>query len=118
MGGHSPEEIRAETRTYMMVFAALAVLTIVTVAISYLDLSTGPAVFLGLAVATVKGSLVAAYFMHLISERKVIYGILALTLVFFTVLMTVSMGNYVSRTDIERPGNASVAPQESAEHVP
>ena len=48
MGGQSPEEIRKETRTYIMVFAALAVLTIVTVAISYLNLSAGPAVFLAM----------------------------------------------------------------------
>lgn len=122
MGGHSPEEIKAETRTYMMVFAALAVLTIVTVAISYLDLSAGPAVALGLFVATVKASLVACYFMHLLDEKKTIYWILGLTMVFFTVLMTLSMGNYLSRPDVENPGAASVIADEEhgAEeaHVP
>ena len=32
-----------------------------------------------LLVATIKGSLVACYFMHLISEKKLIYAVLALT---------------------------------------
>ncbi|HYO76506.1 MAG TPA: cytochrome C oxidase subunit IV family protein [Thermoanaerobaculia bacterium] len=87
--GHdnSPEAIRKEIRRYMVVFGALAVLTIVTVAISQLHLPTWQAVALALVVATVKGSLVAAFFMHLVSERKLIYAVLALTVFFFGVLM-------------------------------
>ena len=116
MGGHSPEEIKAETRTYMMVFAALAVLTIITVAISYLDLSAGPAVALGLFVATVKGSLVACYFMHLLDEKKTIYAILALTMFFFAVLMTVSLTGAFAMPGVEDPGAASVVATED-EHA-
>lgn len=120
MGGHSPEEIRAETRTYVMVFAALAALTVITVGLSYLDLSTGPAVFFGLLVATVKGGLVAAYFMHLLSERKLIYAILVLTMVFFVAVMSIAAGHFVGRDDIDRPGAASTVPVEESpeQHVP
>ena len=71
----------------MLVFAALAVLTIVTVSVSYLDLSTSEAVFLALIIASIKGSLVASYFMHLISEKALISWILILTAVFFFTLM-------------------------------
>ncbi len=87
--GHddSPEGIKREIRRYLIVFAALAVLTIVTVAISRLQLPSWQAIALALAVATVKGSLVAAFFMHLVSERKLIYAVLALTVFFFGVLM-------------------------------
>ena len=63
------------------------VLTIVTVAISYLDLAVPMAVTVALLVAIVKGSLVACYFMHLISEKKLIYAVLALTVAFFVVLL-------------------------------
>jgi hypothetical protein len=38
-------------------------------------------------VATVKGSLVACYFMHLISEKKLILAVLMLTTVFFVALL-------------------------------
>lgn len=94
MGGHGPEEIRRETRTYVIVFVALAALTVVTVAISYLDLGTAAAVFLALLVAAVKGSLVAGYFMHLISEEKIIYAVLILTFVFFLALIILPLGSY------------------------
>ena len=40
-----------------------------------------------LLVATIKGSLVACYFMHLISEKKLIYAVLALTVAFFVALL-------------------------------
>lgn len=84
------EDIQEQIRVYVLVFAALAVLTIVTVAVGYLRLPAGPAVALGLLIATVKGGLVAGYFMHLISEEKVIYIILGFT-VFFLLGMIVIM---------------------------
>ena len=43
---------------------------------------------IALLVATIKGSLVACYFMHLISEKKLIIAVLALTAVFFVALLT------------------------------
>ena len=87
--GHdnSPEAIRKEMRKYLMVFGALAVLTIITVGISQLHLPTHYAIMLALAVAIVKGSLVAAFFMHLISERKLIFAVLGFTVFFFGMLL-------------------------------
>jgi cytochrome c oxidase subunit IV len=76
-------DIDKHVRTYILVFVGLLALTLVTVGISYLDLTTGPAVALALLVALVKGSLVACFFMHLISERKLIYVVLAFTVLFF-----------------------------------
>jgi len=80
-------DIDKHVRIYITVFVALMVLTVVTVAISYLDLSTPIAVTVALIVALVKGSLVACYFMHLISEKKLIYAVLALTAAFFVALL-------------------------------
>src|SRR5688500_8345505 len=79
-------DIDKHVRVYITVFLALMVLTIITVAISYLDLSVPMAVTVALFVAIVKGSLVAGYFMHLVSEKKLIYAVLALTVAFFVVL--------------------------------
>jgi cytochrome c oxidase subunit 4 len=83
----SPEAIKRQTRVYVMIFFALMVLTVVTVAVSYLHLSPHLAILVALMIAAIKGSMVAAYFMHLISEKKAIYGILILTVAFFIVLM-------------------------------
>ena len=84
---NSPDAVRREIRRYLMVFGALAVLTVITVAISQLHLPTHQAILLALAVALVKGSLVAAFFMHLLSERKLIYAVLVLTVFFFGVML-------------------------------
>ena len=85
--GHHAADIDKHVRVYILVFVALMVLTIVTVAISSLPLPVHTAVALALLVAIVKGSLVACYFMHLISEKKLIYAVMALTIVFFAVLL-------------------------------
>ena len=82
-------DIDRHVKVYITVFVALMVLTIVTVAISRLHLSVPIAVTVALLVATIKGSLVACYFMHLISEKKLIYAVLALTAAFFVVLLVV-----------------------------
>ena len=80
-------DIDRHVRVYITVFVALMVLTIVTVAISRVHLPVPIAVTVALAVATIKGSLVACYFMHLISEKKLILWVLALTVVFFVALL-------------------------------
>ena len=80
-------DIDRHVRIYVTVFVALMVLTIVTVAVSRYHLPVPIAVTVALIVATIKGSLVACYFMHLISEKKLIYAVLALTVVFFAALM-------------------------------
>jgi cytochrome c oxidase subunit 4 len=80
-------DIDKHVRVYITVFVALMVLTGITVAISYLDLSVPIAVTIALFVAIVKGSLVAGYFMHLVSEKKLIYAVLVLTFAFFIALM-------------------------------
>ena len=80
-------DIDKHVRIYITVFVALMVLTVVTVWVSRYHLPVPVAVSVALLVATIKGSLVACYFMHLISEKKLIYAVLALTGVFFVVLL-------------------------------
>jgi cytochrome c oxidase subunit 4 len=80
-------DIDKHVRIYITVFVALMVLTIVTVAIAHFHLPMPIAISVALLVATIKGSLVACYFMHLISEKKLIYAVLVLTVVFFAVLL-------------------------------
>jgi cytochrome c oxidase subunit IV len=85
--GDHAVDIDKHVRVYITVFVALMVLTIVTVAVSRFHLPVPIAVTVALIVAFIKGSLVACYFMHLISEKKLIYAVLALTAAFFVVLM-------------------------------
>jgi cytochrome c oxidase subunit 4 len=80
-------DIDKHVKVYITVFVSLMVLTVVTVAISRFHLPIPIAVSVALLVALIKGSLVACYFMHLISEKKLIYAVLALTVAFFVVLL-------------------------------
>jgi len=92
--GH--EDIQHHVKTYIAVFVALMVLTIITVAISYLHLAIALAIAVALIVATIKGSMVAAYFMHLKSERPAIFWILLLTVIFWVHLMFIPVLMYLN----------------------
>jgi len=87
IGHDHAHDIDRQVKIYITVFVALMALTLVTVGISYLHLSTPMAIALALLVAIVKGSLVACYFMHLISEKRLIYVVLAITAIKFVALL-------------------------------
>lgn len=78
-------------RTYILVFVALMVGTLVTVLAAELDVSVPLAITIGLFIATVKASLVACFFMHLIDEKKIIYWTLALTAAFLVALVALPL---------------------------
>jgi cytochrome c oxidase subunit IV len=89
------EDFKHHVRRYLFVFYALIFGTLVTVAASYIpfgnrEINIGVALF----IACGKASLVAGYFMHLISERKMIYGIMAFTAFFFFGLMFLTLSAY------------------------
>lgn len=85
------EHIQNHVKTYIKVFAALAVGTIVTVLASNVRLGIVLGIIVALIIATVKGSLVAGFFMHLSAERKLIYWVLTLTAVFVVVMIGLIM---------------------------
>ena len=85
---NDPEAIAKELKVYWMVFGGLAILTIITVGLCYkLQLPVHTAIIVALVVASIKGFLVAGFFMHLLSEKKLIYSILGITVFFFAVLL-------------------------------
>ena len=78
---------------YRNVFVYLLIGTALTVAASYLEFnvkdSIAGTIFIGLLIASIKGYLVAANFMHLNSEKKMIYWILMLTVFFLVLLLSI-----------------------------
>jgi cytochrome c oxidase subunit 4 len=85
------EDVHSHVKTYIKVFVALAVGTIVTVLASNVHLGIVLGILVALIIATVKGSLVAGFFMHLVAERKVIYWVLVLTATFVVVMVGLIM---------------------------
>tara|TARA_Y100000996_G_C22318309_1_gene559213 strand:+ start:258 stop:563 length:306 start_codon:yes stop_codon:yes gene_type:complete len=96
MSSNSDHSIEHHIQTYIRVFIALGILTIITVAVSYLEVSFIEAFFLAITIASIKGSLVLGFFMHLISERAAIIWILIATTVAFIILMFIPL---ISLTD-------------------
>jgi len=94
---HSHAEVDRQVRAAMYVFGSLLVLTAFTVAAYFLHLPTRLAITLALLIATVKGSLVAAWFMHLVSERRLIYFMLGLTAVVFVPLLLLPIFTVLDR---------------------
>jgi cytochrome c oxidase subunit IV len=80
-------DIDRQVRGYMVVFVALLAMTAVTVGVSYLHLEVHHAIAVALVIACFKASLVLLFFMHLASERQVIFLLLAFTVAFFMVLL-------------------------------
>ncbi|HEY6169341.1 MAG TPA: cytochrome C oxidase subunit IV family protein [Verrucomicrobiae bacterium] len=97
-------DIQGAVRKYLLVFGALLVGTILTVGMYYIHIhSVAITIAVALFIATIKASLVACYFMHLIDERKMIYSILTATAFFFAglfVLLTWAMQDPPSLTQL------------------
>jgi len=86
-----PVEVRKSVRRYITVFVALMAFTIITVVAARFHFAVPIAITIALIIATMKGSMVAAVFMHLSHEKRAIYGALLLTVVFFIVLLLVPL---------------------------
>ncbi len=77
------DHVASHVKKYLMVGAALMLATGLTVFLSYVDFGSRKAnIAIGMLVATLKAGLVAAIFMHLSSEKALIYRILLFTFFF------------------------------------
>ncbi len=100
----SPEEAKKHIDIYMKVAGALAVLTVVTVLASYIEVAVPLAIIIALIIATAKGSLVVSYFMHLVDEKSRALAIsLVLTVVFWLVLMLVPILTVSDTYGVHKP---------------
>jgi cytochrome c oxidase subunit IV len=89
---HTVEEMRHHIRRYLIVGLALTFGTGLTVWASLINFGSREInIFVALAIAIAKGSLVVGFFMHLISEKKMIYAVLGFTAFFFTGLFVLTL---------------------------
>ena len=94
---HSPEEIQKHQKVYVLIGCTLILFTFITVGVarlpySWLDFGapgvTALDITIGLVIAAFKSSLVALIFMHLSSEKGIIYKVLLFTTIFFGGMMS------------------------------
>ena len=85
---NTPSHESHSIRGYLFVYFALLAGTAFTVWASFIHFGSREInIAVALVIACVKAFLVAGYFMHLISERAMLFGILLLCAFFFVVLM-------------------------------
>jgi len=95
---HSFDSIKKHRKIYVAVFLALLVGTALTVGMYYVHFSQlWKTITIALIIATVKASLVAAFFMHLSNERRAIYSTLLVTAFFLAAMMYLFIH---ARTDV------------------
>ena len=77
---HAAHNVAKHVRKYLLVGATLITFTAITVFLSYVNFGTMKAnVAVAMLVATFKAALVAAIFMHLAAEKRLIYRVLIFT---------------------------------------
>jgi len=95
MSEQSHDHFSHHVRRYLFVFYALLFGTLITVAASYIPFGVRAInIAVALFIAIAKASLVACYFMHLISERKMIYVVMSFTAFFFIGLMFLTVWSF------------------------
>ena len=100
-----PVSLKSYARLCGVVFLVLVCTTTAMIATSYSHLGEGWTLKIAviLSIAAVNAFLVAGYLMHLLSEKKLVYTVLAFTVFFFIGLM----GLTVWATNGFPPGTAS-----------
>ena len=101
-----PAEIKKSVRSYIKVFVMLMIFTVITVTASRFHLAVPVAIAVALIIAAMKGSMVAAVFMHLSHEKRWVYGTLLLTAVFFLGLLLLPLFTSLDSLAIGSPWTA------------
>jgi len=115
------------SKNYLNVLLSLAVLTVVTVAVSHVHLGRAGNIGIGLLIATIKASLVVMFFMHLKYEQRWWAGIVLFPLLLVGIIIGSNLGDtglnghsnggeFLSDPDpvIKHAGHGSAAPSAPA----
>ncbi|MBF0429668.1 MAG: cytochrome C oxidase subunit IV family protein [Fibrobacteria bacterium] len=96
MEGNLKQSHHIGAKTYLLVWAALMVLTGVTVGVTFLDLRNF-AIVAAMIVASIKALLVLLYFMHIRYEKKVFPFMILATLGMFWLFLILTFMEVFTR---------------------
>ena len=83
-------------RTYLLVFAALMGLTVVTVAVAYFDFGAFNDV-IAMTIAIVKATLVVLIFMHVRHSSRLTKMTVVAGIIWLLIMFLLTMGDFLSR---------------------
>jgi cytochrome c oxidase subunit 4 len=95
---------------YLLVWGALMLLTGLTWGLSTIHIAGGAGVAVALVIASVKGALVALFFMHLYDQRGPNRLVLLTSLVFVALLVLLTLLDNATRFPLANPPDAETAP--------
>ena len=90
-------------RVYTVSYLVLLVLTALTTAVAYIDLGVMNTV-VALVIAALKAAIIALFFMHLVNSEKLVRVIGFGALVWLGIMLTLTLGDYVTRGWVPVPG--------------
>ena len=96
---------------YLAVWGGLMFLTALTWGLSRFHIPGGAGVAVALTIASVKGTLVALFFMHLYDQPGPNRLVLVTSLVFVTLLISLVILDNATRFPLANPPDAETAPQ-------
>ncbi|MGE3804643.1 MAG: cytochrome C oxidase subunit IV family protein [Gemmataceae bacterium] len=82
--------------TYLLVFGGLVLLTILTVAMSFVEMGSAHIV-VALTIAGAKAILVLLYFMHVLYSGRLTWLAIAASLYFFLILIGLTLADFATR---------------------
>ncbi|MCS6953356.1 MAG: cytochrome C oxidase subunit IV family protein [Bryobacterales bacterium] len=89
-------------RVYLAVFAALMVLTVLTVWVSYFDMGD-LSIVVALAIAVTKATLVVLFFMHARHSPRLTKFVIAAGFCWLVILIGLTLSDYFTRTWLPLP---------------
>jgi cytochrome c oxidase subunit 4 len=90
-------------KTYLLTYLGLLALTLSTVLIGYVGLGWG-SMFVAVLIAAAKATLIALFFMHALIEKKLVWLVIAGALIWFLILISLTLGDYITRGWLPFPG--------------
>jgi cytochrome c oxidase subunit 4 len=89
-------------RVYVLVFAVLAILALVTYKVAFIDLGRMNTV-IALAIAVGKAVLVALYFMHVRYSPRLTWAVIGGGLFWLGIMIVLVMSDYLTRSWLRYP---------------
>ncbi|HKR66847.1 MAG TPA: cytochrome C oxidase subunit IV family protein [Thermoanaerobaculia bacterium] len=94
--GHAAPHHQASLVTYFAVFFGLMILTVITVAVSRVDLGTMNTA-VAMAIAILKATLVILWFMHVIHSPRLTWIVVMSSFIWLGVLFVLMFADYLTR---------------------
>lgn len=97
------------TRTYLLVWAALIAMTLLTVYLSYVNLGEWHTA-VGMLIAVTKATLIVLFFMHALGASRLVWMVIGTSILFLAIMYAFTFADFATRNldaSIRDPGRVT-----------